>query len=320
MPAPEPPAAPNRPSDWPWPGPDPPGPEPPAGMGSARDGRVRVVAPVALDRGRDRAPGRRARGTPPAAPPPKAAGSAVAVERLGEQHVVVDVPAQRRRGGLPPRIGSFDRRGRRRRCRCEGRGRGLEGGAGRMRDGVALGRFAAGWSTAEGAGSGAGGGSGADAAGSGDGAGSGGGGGSGIGAGLRHRRRVARRVRRRRGLARDLPGRPPVRLPRAPARTRARTRRSSAGSNRKRRAVGLPTLGLGRTATSTERHLHLIGLKLRTRPCRGTQSPRERSYPRASGGCNPNAICNADCSDAACPDLDARARRRKWVCSPDAHP
>ena len=38
MPAPEPPAAPNRPSDGPWPGPEPPGPEPPADMGSARDG------------------------------------------------------------------------------------------------------------------------------------------------------------------------------------------------------------------------------------------------------------------------------------------
>ena len=38
MPAPEPPAAPNRPSDGPWPGPDPPGPEPPADIGSARDG------------------------------------------------------------------------------------------------------------------------------------------------------------------------------------------------------------------------------------------------------------------------------------------
>src|SRR5688572_16258644 len=38
MPAPEPPAAPNRPSDGPWPGPGPPGPEPPADIGSARDG------------------------------------------------------------------------------------------------------------------------------------------------------------------------------------------------------------------------------------------------------------------------------------------
>ena len=142
MPAPEPPAAPNRPSDGPWPGPGSAGARA-AGRHRLRAGRgVHVVAPVALDRGRDRP-----QGAEPAEHRGRAgaegAGSAAVVERLGEQHVVVDVPAQRRRGGSCRRTGKLDRGcGRRLRCRCEGRGRGLVGGGAGMRDGVALGRVA----------------------------------------------------------------------------------------------------------------------------------------------------------------------------------
>ena len=270
------------------------------GSGSARDPSrrparaprgTRASASWRLSRstaGRDRAPARGARGTRRGAPPAKAAGPAVAVERLGEQRIVVDVPAQRRAWWTAAGPEGIDRCGRRLRCRCEGRGRRLVGGRARMRDGVALGRLLRVGPAAE-----------RQPARSqaaaqaptppvpADGAGSGGGGGSGIGGASGTGVGSLGGVRRRPdGLAARSPGRPPVRLPRASARMRARTQPAAPAAATATTVVGLPTLGLGRTATSTERHLHLIGLKLETRPCRGTQSPRERSYPRASGGCN----------------------------------
>ena len=186
------------------------------------------------------------------------AGSAVVVERLGEQHVVVDVPAQRRRGGSG------------RRTRKLGRGAagacaaGVNVAAAGSKEGgsaCATGsRSAACWgeSTAEGPGSGDGGGSGADVAGSGEGTGSGGGGGSGTGVTSGTGVGSIGGIRRRR-LAGDRRCRPPARLPRASSRTRAPARPAAVPAAAARMAMGVPTWGLGRTTTSTERHLHLIG-------------------------------------------------------------
>ena len=250
MPAPEPPAAPNRPSDGPWPGPDPPGPEPPADIGSARDGGLRVVALVALDRRTRSCPGRRARRTPRA--------RRRRSRRPRRRRRTSRRAARRRRRPSPAApwwAPSRDRKaqswcGRRLRCRRERRGCRLEGGRAGMRDGVAVAPLLAGVQPRTGP--------------------------ARVPAGglrrrrrrLRGRRRLGRR-RRFRNAARvswhrtaaSLGGSVPRRgsprdrrvgllcaRRRASARTRARTRPAAPAAATAKTVVGLPTSGLGRTS------------------------------------------------------------------------
>ena len=324
MPAPEPPAAPNRPSDGPWPGPEPPGPEPPADIGSARE--AGLASPATCRRsagGRDDAqhaePAERTAGSPPPKPlpaPPLPLNVSVSSD------VVVDVPAQRRRGRRAscPRL----RCGRRLRRGAEGRGGRLGGGRCALRRGVVAAAVATrrsagggrptgagGWLSAGGCVSGGGGG------GSGGGAGSAGGGGvAGTWPGLR-RRIAGCSSGGRNDVARD--GSVGTSWARAPGPSHRRERERQRGEQHRAATgatvVGLTTSGLGRTAASTERHLHLIGLKLETRPCRGTQSPRDAKLSARFGRMQRATDLQLELQNATVDRFRFDARRRRKGCA-----
>ena len=79
-------------------------------------------------------------------------------------------------------------------------------------------------------------------------------------------------------------------------------------------------MGLGRTTTSTERHLHLIGLKLKHVRVEGPRALVSEAIRALRADATTNAICNADCNGAGVRMSIRERRRRKWVCTPEAQP